>query len=813
MSNEKPKAPFVTFYSFKGGVGRSMALINTAGILAGRGFKVLVIDLDLEAPGLSYLNPDAPDDATQTTAPERPCQSGFVDLLSDAKERGVEADFFKLSVPDIAKLYTRSYKLPDDLRDFPDGSLNIMPAGKFDSSYMQRCDALNLRELYQQGLGEPLIRAFKKKISESGVFDYVLVDSRTGFSDEAGICTRDLPDLLMILSGLNHQNVEGTSQFLKALRGATDGKAKFKMILSPVPNGEDALMDEREAAAKEAFEKAWGSEIDLSLQIPYHPQLALTEEPHIFRRRRGYLFDAYRKIERSMLSSLGHDAATLTTKIEETIERKDIGSVLDDLRRLVRLDRGSSHMDRLASHLVSSTKRYLRAKEPGETDQERAALDGLLCDKNGHQVVEFIMDHLSLEDRALGARALLDWLTKNSVDMADRLHKRMVAAKPNDAVAMANYAIFLENQFRNHDGANTYFRRSMKLDSRNVRNIGRYAICLEQRGDKDGAEALFRQAIEAEPKNVWALRRYAFFLANERGEKDGAEALYKRAVEANDQDAWTLAQYAAFLEKQRGDNDGAEALYKRAIEADASIAWNVKDYAVFLEERRGDKDGAQALYKKAIATDPKDGQILMRYAIFLQDQRGDDDGAEKFYKRAIEADPKDASLIGAYALFLDRRRRDIALAEAYFKAAVEVDSKQANNLGNYGQLLVGIGRLDVGEKALLSALKNLDRSEALTAGEVCFSLWIVSRMKRQDALTWERGFKFMIQQGFERKPWDFDRMLEQAQKTLQTEEFKYAKALAAAFLDASKVAALEQYDRWRALEPLDPMSLVKPPTS
>ncbi len=51
MSEEKPKAAFVTFYSFKGGVGRSMALINTAGILAGRGFRVLVIDLDLEAPG------------------------------------------------------------------------------------------------------------------------------------------------------------------------------------------------------------------------------------------------------------------------------------------------------------------------------------------------------------------------------------------------------------------------------------------------------------------------------------------------------------------------------------------------------------------------------------------------------------------------------------------------------------------------------------------------------------------------------------------------------------------------------------------
>jgi len=43
----------VTFYSFKGGVGRSMALLNLAYALALRGRSVLLLDMDLEAPGLS----------------------------------------------------------------------------------------------------------------------------------------------------------------------------------------------------------------------------------------------------------------------------------------------------------------------------------------------------------------------------------------------------------------------------------------------------------------------------------------------------------------------------------------------------------------------------------------------------------------------------------------------------------------------------------------------------------------------------------------------------------------------------------------
>ena len=46
--------PYIfTFYSFKGGVGRSMALMNTAYRLAGWGRHVLIIDMDLEAPGVS----------------------------------------------------------------------------------------------------------------------------------------------------------------------------------------------------------------------------------------------------------------------------------------------------------------------------------------------------------------------------------------------------------------------------------------------------------------------------------------------------------------------------------------------------------------------------------------------------------------------------------------------------------------------------------------------------------------------------------------------------------------------------------------
>src|SRR5262245_25984143 len=41
-----------TFYSYKGGVGRSLAMAWVAQVFAERGLRVLVVDFDLEAPGL-----------------------------------------------------------------------------------------------------------------------------------------------------------------------------------------------------------------------------------------------------------------------------------------------------------------------------------------------------------------------------------------------------------------------------------------------------------------------------------------------------------------------------------------------------------------------------------------------------------------------------------------------------------------------------------------------------------------------------------------------------------------------------------------
>src|SRR5712691_630123 len=71
----------VTFYSYKGGVGRTMALANVAVLLARWGYKVLAVDWDLEAPGLEHFFKPYLDWPAATH------HQGVIDLLHQASAR------------------------------------------------------------------------------------------------------------------------------------------------------------------------------------------------------------------------------------------------------------------------------------------------------------------------------------------------------------------------------------------------------------------------------------------------------------------------------------------------------------------------------------------------------------------------------------------------------------------------------------------------------------------------------------------------------------------------------------------------------
>src|SRR6202158_2279848 len=79
----EPLMRTITFYSYKGGVGRSLLVANAAKYLSTLGKNVFALDLDLEAPGLLYkfeLGPDAVHSASA---------HGVVDILANFLDRKV----------------------------------------------------------------------------------------------------------------------------------------------------------------------------------------------------------------------------------------------------------------------------------------------------------------------------------------------------------------------------------------------------------------------------------------------------------------------------------------------------------------------------------------------------------------------------------------------------------------------------------------------------------------------------------------------------------------------------------------------------
>ncbi len=722
-----PRSEFVTFYSFKGGVGRSMALINVAGIMAGRGYKVLALDMDLEAPGISYL-------MRHEAGKENELLPGFIDLLSEACEEGESADLFALSPQEVVEKYSYEYTVPKEIRQNPDGFLRIMPAGGFDGNYQERLDGLGLGQLYKDGVGKPLIEAFKKIIVSSKCFDFVFVDSRTGFSDESGICTRDLADYLVVIMGLNRQNEEGTAEFLRSLRLYNISPKKVRVVLSPVPNGEDDLVEQRENEAAESLTKAFGSQVDLSLHIPYHPRLALTEEPHIFRRSRGYLYDAYASIEQAVLNMLGMTVRNLSKVVEKAAEEKDAGQVIYRLKQLEKLDKGEAAMESLVMGPLkelclgtdaSELRKYLAGTLPAgslatsflatELHQKKLsyaeqfyinALKGepIYADLLGDYAV-FLTDVLRDHERAeiyferalrtepssatvLGNYAVFLRTVRKDHDRAEAYFKRSLAARPNDANSLGSYAKFLSEIRKDHERAEVLYKRSFVSNPSHAYNLANYAVFLANvRKDFEKAESVFKQAIEAEPSGAGVLESYASFLATVGKNLDGAETCYKRALESEPDRASTLGNYALFLQNVRKDYVGAEAHYKRALESEPDQANNLGNYALFLQNVRKDYVGAEAHYKRALESEPDQANNLGNYALFLQNVRKDYVGAEAYYKRALKAEPGHVNTLGNYAVFLENVRKDQGGAEALYKRALESEPDNANALGNYAQLL------------------------------------------------------------------------------------------------------------------------------
>ncbi|WP_436531285.1 FxSxx-COOH system tetratricopeptide repeat protein [Actinoplanes sp. HUAS TT8] len=225
----------VTFYSYKGGTGRTMALANVAWILAANGHRVLVADWDLESPGLHRFF------APFLTAEQQVTTGGVIGMITDYQWATLPVDEGGNGGPadqrpaDWHREYARVERHAFSINwTFPGGgSLDLLPAGHSSLEYAASVASLNWEDFYDRLGGSQFFDAMREDMKNR--YDYTLLDSRTGLSDVADICTIHLPDVIVDCFTLSEQGIDGAANVAQHIRSYDDERTRRTRRILPVP--------------------------------------------------------------------------------------------------------------------------------------------------------------------------------------------------------------------------------------------------------------------------------------------------------------------------------------------------------------------------------------------------------------------------------------------------------------------------------------------------------------------------------------------------------------------------------------------------
>ena len=237
-----------TFYSFKGGVGRTTLLVNVAHALAARGERVLIWDLDLEAPGVHHFPGLEP--------PEAVWQSGFLEWLGqtpacptiDLPPRpGSSAPSEPTAEwPSDAWMKTLGDRVYEARSQR--GRLFVLPAHGTNANLGRAYAGVDWHGLFVElpSHGLHLFSRVRDVLIDRFEPTFLFIDSRTGISDLGGFLTGFVPDCTILVGNYSRQSTEGLRGVYLALdrfatervKSETHRHRKLERILvaSPVPS-------------------------------------------------------------------------------------------------------------------------------------------------------------------------------------------------------------------------------------------------------------------------------------------------------------------------------------------------------------------------------------------------------------------------------------------------------------------------------------------------------------------------------------------------------------------------------------------------
>ena len=219
----------VTFFSFKGGVGRSTALASCAWQLAKKGKRVAVVDLDLEGPGVGSLLGATGD-------------RGVIDFFADWTASG--------QVGSVLDLVSPAQELTE-LRD----KVDIYPAGRLGLAYLEKLARLDFAAASTTQTESPMARGLKSllgKIRGHSNPDFILLDARSGLHDLAGLSLHGLSHVEVLFTRASEQGFAGLEVTLETLGRTRDADELQPVIVHAMaPAARDEIYEREKALVLE----------------------------------------------------------------------------------------------------------------------------------------------------------------------------------------------------------------------------------------------------------------------------------------------------------------------------------------------------------------------------------------------------------------------------------------------------------------------------------------------------------------------------------------------------------------------------------
>lgn len=200
----KTPCPVVTFYSYKGGVGRTTLLACCALILANKGKQVIIIDCDFEAPGFTNYFGYRFGEETQQ-------KYGLAEYILDRQFLSPKGeDYIENNLIPLFES-TYSYKVGSE---YTNGDIRVIKAGNYESSNTKNyLESLARLDISNVNIFQQFLIDLKKAFSLDQDNSVILIDSRTGFNDTFATLYA-LSQIVVGVFGTNTQSKTGLEYFL-----------------------------------------------------------------------------------------------------------------------------------------------------------------------------------------------------------------------------------------------------------------------------------------------------------------------------------------------------------------------------------------------------------------------------------------------------------------------------------------------------------------------------------------------------------------------------------------------------------------------